>query len=396
MNNIMRKIVVIFLLVIVCACTSGGPQIARDVEVISVDTDNMIEDASSFLDKIEIVPLETTDSSLFHKYQKVIYSKEMDLFAIYTREQVVFTFTGDGKFIDNSKRMEGQGPEEYYMVLDIKFNPYLKGIDMLNPYGTIYTYSPTFNLISKKKIASEYPLNYFMALNSDEYVFTYPDLWTEPEIAFVNMKTQQVSSANYIGAIAGGNSMDYECFHRVDSNYFFVPKGVNYYCYKIDIESKSLIPVLYLDFGKQEIKEEGLPGRGWGRRTKENEKKNEILKELDTRYRYLRNSNHIIPLVKFFNNDYVYIFMDKTNRAGLGSSYVFNRKTRKGYLKKGGTPFFMCPCFAITDNVLLAISPSDRVNDVVDSKLMSSDEIHKMETLKEDDNPVIIKYYLKK
>lgn len=34
--------------------------------------------------------------------------------------------------------MNGQGPKEYNMVLDINFNPYLKGIDMLNPYGKQY------------------------------------------------------------------------------------------------------------------------------------------------------------------------------------------------------------------------------------------------------------------
>lgn len=48
--------------------------------------------------------------------------------------------------------MKGQGPEDYVMVLDINFNPYLKGIDLLNPYGTIYTYSPTIRTASQEKV----------------------------------------------------------------------------------------------------------------------------------------------------------------------------------------------------------------------------------------------------
>lgn len=61
----------------------------------------------------------------------------MDLYFIYTSDQIVYTFTGSGKYIANSKKMKGRGPEEYFMALDINVNPYLQGIDMLNPYGTI-------------------------------------------------------------------------------------------------------------------------------------------------------------------------------------------------------------------------------------------------------------------
>ena len=64
-------------------------------------------------------------------------------------------------------------------------------------------------------------------------------------------------------------------------------------------------------------------------------------------------------------------------------------------LVKEGKPFFMYPCFGIIDNVLLAICQPDELSQYMDRNLMSPQEIHKMETLKEDDNPVILKYYLK-
>jgi len=46
--------------------------------------------------------------------------------AIYDKDQVVSTFSGTGKFISNSINRQGQGPEEYSMAVDIKFNPFLK------------------------------------------------------------------------------------------------------------------------------------------------------------------------------------------------------------------------------------------------------------------------------
>ncbi len=393
-NFIMKNKFVVFLLTIFYACSSNRTQVQKNVEIVPVEIENATKDASLFLEKIEIIPLETIDSSLVHKCKKVIYDEEMNIYAIYTREQIVYTFTGDGKFVDNSRRVKGQGPEEYYMIVDVNFNTHLNGIDMLNPYGTIYTYTPNFELLLKRKMDMEFPVDHFISLKSDEYVFTYPYLWSDPEVVFLNLKTKHTDNVNYDGTIAGGNTMEHECFRKVNNDFYFVPTGVNYYCYRIDVEKKNLVPILYLDFGKEEINEEELPGCGWGRKSETDKEKQEIVKDFEERYYFLRNSNHIIPSIKFFNNDYVYIFMVKTTR-GLGSSYVYNRKTKKGYLMRDGTPFFMCPCFTITNNVLHAICQPDKVADVVDKELMSSEEIHKMEALKEDDNPVILKYYLK-
>ena len=160
----------ITLSILICACSVNNKNLPDGIEVIPVEIDEVSQDASSFLEKIEIVPLETNDSSIFHRCNKVIYDQSSDLFAIYTSDQIVFTFSGNGQYIANSKKMKGQGPEDYVMVLDINFNPYLKGIDLLNPYGTIYTYSPTFELLAKRKFKPEFPLEYLMALDAENYI----------------------------------------------------------------------------------------------------------------------------------------------------------------------------------------------------------------------------------
>ena len=146
----MKKLSIVILLIVIYACSESHKKLSSGIERIPIDMHKVVQDASSFLEKIELVPLETNDSSLFFRTNKVIYDKGTNIFAIYTSDQIVYTFTGDGRYIDNSKRMKGQGPKDYIMVLDISFNPYLKGIDLLNPYGTVYTYSPTFELISRR------------------------------------------------------------------------------------------------------------------------------------------------------------------------------------------------------------------------------------------------------
>ena len=135
---IIKKVVsLITLSIIICACSVNNKNLPDGIEVIPVEIDEVSQDVSSFLEKIEIVPLETNDSSLFYRCNKVIYDKSTDLFIIYTSDQIIYTFSGNGQYIANSKKMKGQGPEDYVMVLDINMNPYLKGIDLLNPYGTI-------------------------------------------------------------------------------------------------------------------------------------------------------------------------------------------------------------------------------------------------------------------
>ena len=142
----MKTASLIVLSIIICACSTNNKSLLSGIEIIPVEVDEVSQDVSLFLEKIEIVPLETNDSSLFHRCNKVLYDKRTDMFVIYTSDQIIYTFSGNGQYVANSKKMKGQGPEDYVMVLDINLNPYLKGIDLLNPYGTIYTYSPTLEL----------------------------------------------------------------------------------------------------------------------------------------------------------------------------------------------------------------------------------------------------------
>ena len=389
----MKTASLIVLSIIICACSTNNKSLLSGIEIIPVEVDEVSQDVSLFLEKIEIVPLETNDSSLFHRCNKVLYDKRTDMFVIYTSDQIIYTFSGNGQYVANSKKMKGQGPEDYVMVLDINLNPYLKGIDLLNPYGTIYTYSPTFELLAKRKFKPEFPVDYLMALDTDNYIFTNPFMWTDQEVSFVNLRTQEAISANYEGTISE-NTMAHNCFYHIGEQFYFVPFGLNYYFYQINAKEKKLNPIMYLDFGDAEVEDDNLPGRASGKRTDSDEERRKITEDATERYQYLRKSGKTLPSLKFFNDDYVYIFLAKAVR-GYGSHYIYNRKKNEGFLLKEGKPFFMYPCFGIIDNVLLAICQPDELSQYMDRNLMSPQEIHKMETLKEDDNPVILKYYLK-
>ena len=88
-------------------------------------------------------------------------------------------------------------------------------------------------------------------------------------------------------------------------------------------------------------------------RTDSDEERRKITEDATERYQYLRKSGKTLPLLKFFNDDYVYIFLAKAVR-GYGSHYIYNRKKNEGFLLKEGKPFFMYPCFGIMYYLLFA------------------------------------------
>ena len=121
-----------------------------------------------------------------------------------------------------------------------------------------------------------------------------------------------------------------------------------------------------------------------------------IADDFSARHNFLRESTtHFIPMQTLLSENYIYIFIVK-GQERYGRHYIYNRVKKKGYLIKIDVPFCMYDCFGIDDNVLLAICQPTELPQYVDRQFMAEKEIAKMEQLKEDDNPVIIKYYLKR
>ena len=69
----MNRISVVLLLVLFCGCSSKDKKMNVEIERIPINVYNISQDASSFIDKIELVPLETNDSSLLHSRSSHLY-----------------------------------------------------------------------------------------------------------------------------------------------------------------------------------------------------------------------------------------------------------------------------------------------------------------------------------
>ncbi len=56
----MRTVSLITLSILICACSANKKNLPDGIEIIPVEVDKVSQDASSFLEKIEIVPLRPT------------------------------------------------------------------------------------------------------------------------------------------------------------------------------------------------------------------------------------------------------------------------------------------------------------------------------------------------
>ena len=127
------KNVLILCLLLLSSCISqpSGRDVFRDVEVISIH--NAVRDDVSFLDSIEIIPLDNGDNALLKEFSRFRYLKAQKMFLVIDSRQYVFLFDESGNYISSSDSCRGEGPHDYLMAADAVYNPYADVIEIYSP-----------------------------------------------------------------------------------------------------------------------------------------------------------------------------------------------------------------------------------------------------------------------
>jgi len=400
-KKFMKKILHIALFLIFISFYSCNHNTRMEKSVIqiipvNVDRENVFK-PSDFIEKIEIVPLQTDTDYLVSTYQKMTYNKDSGLFIILDKDLSVYLFSNDGTIFSNSKSVQGQGPGEYSTIVDVIYNPYTKAIELLDPYGTIYRYDLSFHFIEKVGLnQNSIVFSRFAPVNINQYILT-PVLIGKNDavIYFCNYENKKMSEAisyedEYIATIA----MNYNLFFTENNRTYFSPIGLDYYFYQIDYEKQSLIPILQLDFGSKNVDKNEIKKKfGNFSNSSKSQTKFENNRRLMAKINeFLLNSNKPLPIIKFFNDRYIYVyFLNNKTR----NTFIYNRATKKSFLQTADDSLQLYFCLDIEDNVLIAMAQSYELDKYVDTQFMDNENILKMKAIKEDDNPVVIKYYLK-
>ena len=395
-----KSILFAFLLLLglyLFSCYPNNEEYTSNVENIPINLSKSISSPmEEAIEKIELIPLETNNDCLFHLYRKMEYYNDLELFAILDINYIVFLFSKDGKYIANSKELRGQGPRQFQILSDFLYNPYSKCMEFLDPWGTIYRYDTSFNFIEKisleqKKIV----FDNFFPLNKTQYLLTiHPFYLTDLKLYFCDFDNKRINTIdNHKNFYIGGPSMQNQFFFQFDDQLLFLPVGLDYHFYIINSDSLSIMPVIKLDFGKDEITRkqiENMTGISYKDEMEQKNRRNKT--ETLVINKALIESSLRIPISKYINDKYVYLQMLTNNKR---SNYIYNRKTKKGFYQAIDDEFKIYFGLQLEDNILITMPQPYEIEKYLNIKYMSQRDIEIMEKILEDDNPIIVKYYLK-
>jgi hypothetical protein len=333
-----------------------------------------------------LTPLETTENSLVSNKRNFIVAE--GLYIINDNLDVVSIFDEKGNFISNSGNKMGGGPEDYYTFMGFSYNHILKSIDILTPYHAI-NYDLNFNFIHKTNLpawpkTSEKKLSQFFessyAVNENESVILPTTASENPfRIIIYNMKEERiVKKIDYSeDIVAGINAQIVNLYPLNDSLICFSPQALSYVHYTINKKTLSLGKTFKFDFGKQNIKPSDL------NQYKTDREKNDYL-FLESKYplplRTFFNNEYIISTIKIKNEYYTYLNLRKADTV-----YLFNNRG------KYKTPVFDY----LNGNILYAVILPYELKDYIDLSLLDDKSKKIIENISDDDNPIVVKYYLK-
>lgn len=381
------------------SCMSKEKKI-EDIDVISWES--ALKNDTSFLESIDIIPLETDSDILVKTPSLFQYIKAIDAFLLMDSRSALYLFDRNGRHCSNSVSCIGEGPKEYVMAVDAEYNPYTNFIELYNAHtSSIHCYDLQFHWKQTIKLKQEvgfaaqtmsvlrenvYALDPVRLNEEDLYMKVYD--FSNNEAVITNVPYHKS------GYIAETNMMR-KSLQVIDSNIYYTPDYMDYHFYQYNVEEGRFFSIYRLDFGKESVSKKKLDelyGKSKPAKGKEVLKSVSIMQEKND---YLLSSHYPLPIIRLINDSYVYVHFI-CNRTP--HNLIYNRKTKKIFGLTPNSPLIMYRCFNLVDNVLYSILypyELDRYINETTKKYLSEDALKRLENIREEDNPVVIKYVLK-
>ncbi|MDD4781810.1 MAG: 6-bladed beta-propeller [Tissierellia bacterium] len=384
--EIFISISILLLMNIFISCDLKNTNTSNKKESIPIDLNR--NDQISIFDVfsgIEIIPLETNENSLLTfligEPDKIV--KYNDNFYFLDKPQdAIIIFNSEGKF-QRKISQKGQGPNEYISIGDFNINRFTGNLEILSPEGRYVNIYGSDNIFIRRiKLPRDLPVvHQFHLLIPDIYVFA--SYASDFKIFFYSVKDNKIIEGDYnlpewfnhktTFAPASRNPFylynDTVCFNQIYNGDVFTLSPIDY----------DLLPRYSWDFGVNNFDPSILP---------EDETFDyylELLKKISINYAilfqiYQENDEYYFTRFKF-KNRYKHLILNKNTHEYL----LFER------FKEGGQ---CLPQWIDEDAIYTFVSPGF-LHHIIDPSFLNEENQYKYSQIKEDDNPVIIKYIFK-
>ena len=361
---------------------------------ISIDLDNLQKASlSDYFKNIELIPLETNNDVLIGSIRK--YLIHQNNFYIFDGQQnILWIFDGNGKYVSKINK-RGQGPGEYSLIYDMILNPFTGNVDLLSPFGSIYSYDLSGNHIKTIQVADQTSESVLRAVHRlealDESTYALLALYNSTFVNYFDIVKNQITYQAYdLSETSEGYST---------STYYY--RNQLFLSYSLDNEAyiignDSIVKAYTWDFGKynydRNILTPTLPERI---RDTRGYTRNEILQrneDINSRIPYQiyfqsQNNKYVIARIKLGSSDFS---LDNSNFVNV----IYDKSTQesKNY------PELTVNSFILTNEYLLTYCTHENLDKYINRETLDNANQKKFDDLKnepEEFNPIIIKYYFK-
>ena len=334
--------------------------------------------------KIELIPLETTDRSLIAYIDRYNYLNGKH-YILDKKQVILFIFDEKGQYLNRIAK-KGQGPGEYTLIYDFSVNLKKEQIEMLSPYGFIFCYDFNGNFIKKFDLTflKSHAFHSMEILDDENYI-----LWSTPEdnedgIRIVSQETGKVVNSFW---------QDLFIINSWASNTFYTYNNDTYF-------SLSLYNTVY------KVTKEGIEDAyewHFGDKTVD------ISKHNISTGMYNANADYETLMQKLENNEILYDFRFHFQNSqyyyaqirfggtpkGKWKSLFYNKKTKENFLFENIIEGLRLMPLYFSDEYIIDILRYKDKEKLLNCTLLDESNKKKLLDFKEDDNPYLIKYYFR-
>ncbi len=367
------KILLLTFLSLVLVECHKGEDVAK--HTIHFDLDKAVKmKLSEFVDSIFVIPLATNDSSLMRN--AVSLSFVNNCFYINDNQTNVLSFDCKGDFLYSTAKLRGNGPNEYFacIAFNILENGNLEIFDGMK--HRLWEYDSNLNYVSSCELPEEVlPASNFLRVSKklciieDINSLKFYSSKDNRVIKVISLpwKKELTSITRNVGLKKQGGEIYYS---------MRTPERI---LYKVDVEKMSLQPYYAFDFGIHNFNlgelPEDQPLSFYQNYVMANDEKAFVADKL------VSSGARMCFLI--YDKKMYFAFHDEDN--GFSRIY-YNEADSRGQL--------MIPNLYL-DDILYYICEPRALGYVLDFNLMSPEDVEKVKSVQEDDNPVIVCYKLK-
>lgn len=369
------------LLLCILSC-HNNQSVEKREHAIGVDLEKKQEvSLHDFFSKVEIIPLETTDSVVMGDPVMEMRVDNGEYYFTCAKQQYIWHFDENGHFIQKINH-HGSGPNEYSEISDFRFNRFTGNLEILSPWGYINVYDHSGNTFKNKILFNKEKINVvhnFIELTPHSYLL-FSDAGKGNKMHWYDTEKNDVIAETY--------DLPEFLFFNTPYHNSFTP----FYCYNDSVRfvqayngdvftatTKGELKSTYrFDFGEYNfdistLEEKPIEYYVVHSNTTGAKYANRFIA-------YGENSKYYMARFKFHNRLY-HLLLDKRK----GEVYCFNK------LKED------CFCFPLCmdEKALYFVASPDELDMAINKDVLSAEDKKKQEAISPNDNHIVIKYTFK-